>query len=78
MLLSIVKRLRQESNLVLDLRRVVCDPPHPRDKGCALERRFERGERRKISRETSFRLYQVRLTIHVHSTHHPPPTTHPV
>lgn len=23
---------RQESNLIPDLRRVVCDPPHPKDK----------------------------------------------
>ena len=26
------KRPRQESNLILDLRRVACDPPHPKDK----------------------------------------------
>ena len=29
---SSVKYPRQESNLIPDLRRVVCDPPHPEDK----------------------------------------------
>ncbi len=28
---SSVKYPRQESNLIPDLRRVVCDPPHPED-----------------------------------------------
>ena len=30
---SSVKYPRQESNLIPDLRRVVCDPPHPEDIG---------------------------------------------